>query len=883
MDLISATRTGGAPADSLIGVTDLEIIASGGSTWLVALGQVPGVMMSFTIGPGSLGYLGQTALPGGVSPLAASVLLTTLDGAPRLAVSGMTGTAYTWGWNAGSMGAPQALITLPQGLGRAATMELPAGNFLWGSEAAGSGFATWRKDAAGLVKTATIPDTDATFLDGITHLSTTRMATGDYLLALGGADHGLSSFRIDPGGALSVAGSTGALDGIGINRPLALVEVGPAGSGRLVMAAQGSSSLTVIRLLADGKPVATDHVIDSLDTRFANVTAIASATAQDRVFVVAGGSDGGISLFELLPNDRLVHHRVLLDGAATALDGVSALAAMVSGDVLSIFAGSNREQGLTRMDFSLAGLGPVIHGTPLDDVLTGTALDNLIWGGIGHDLILGGAGDDILIDGPGRDTLTGGAGADLFVIMRDLAPDLITDFDPLCDRIDLSSFRGLSDPRQIAITPTADGAELVIQGERLTVRSLDGLPLDPAIFSRAMLFNLPRSPQPIMAGLVIEGTAGGETLLGSTVADMISGYDGHDTISGGLGPDTLRGGAGDDVLWGDLDNDSLLGGAGNDQIFGGAGHDYIWGAEGDDTLWGDDDAAAPGGNDQIFGAPGNDLIFGFGGDDRLSGGKGRDTLWGGTGNDALYGDDDDDQVMSEDGNDTVVGGHGNDTLRGGAGNDKMSGETGDDVMEGEDGNDEMWGGAGDDTMEGGAGEDTVVGNAGNDHVHGGPGQDLLSGEDGADLITGGAGNDRLYGGSGEDTMSGDAGNDSLWGGADDDVIEGGDGSDLLFGEAGDDWLAGGRGNDTLWGGAGADTFVFAPGSGMDVIGDFSPATAFEVIDLGDFAYLGCFADLLPLMSQQGSDTVLTFDAETSLRILGIAPDLLAVDDFIFSA
>ncbi|MBI1172951.1 matrixin family metalloprotease [bacterium] len=61
---------------------------------------------------------------------------------------------------------------------------------------------------------------------------------------------------------------------------------------------------------------------------------------------------------------------------------------------------------------------------------------------------------------------------------------------------------------------------------------------------------------------------------------------------------------------------------------------------------------------------------------------------------------------------------------------------------------------------------------------------------------------------------------------------GGSGSDLLIGNvfanrlqgrAGDDTIIGGAGNDTLAGNLGADTFVFARGSGHDVITDFSNA------------------------------------------------------------
>ena len=64
-------------------------------------------------------------------------------------------------------------------------------------------------------------------------------------------------------------------------------------------------------------------------------------------------------------------------------------------------------------------------------------------------------------------------------------------------------------------------------------------------------------------------------------------------------------------------------------------------------------------------------------------------------------------------------------------------------------------------------------------------------------------------------------------GADDYLSTGGTGNDTLRGEAGNDVVVGGAGKDVLCGGGGADTFLFcalsdsAPGSGADVISDFS--------------------------------------------------------------
>ncbi len=864
MDLISASRTGGAPADTLVGVTDLQVIASGSATWLVALGRVPATLMSFSVGGMGLSYVHQTVIPGSLSPLPAELSMVPLGGAPRLMVSGMTGPAYSWGWNEGFFDSAQPVTALPQAPGRVVGLELSGGRYLWGSEIDQPGLGTWRSDTSGLVRTAVVADTPTSYLDDVTQLSVTRTASGNFLLAAGG-DNGLSAFRIDPAGGLALTGSVGALDGIGIDRPQALVEAGETGAGRFVLAAQGSSSLTVVRILADGKPVATDHVIDSLDTRFADVTALASVTTAGHTLVVAGGSDGGISLFELLPNDRLLHLRVLLDSGDTSLDGVSALAATVIGDRLNIFAGSGREQGLSRLEFGLTELGPVVRGTPRGDALAGTALDDVLWGGDGPDRLSSGAGHDTLIDGPGRDTLTGGLGADVFIITRDLATDLITDFDPLHDRIDLSSFRGIYTPGQVKITGTATGADILVQGELLSVRSTTGGPLDPALFTAAMLFDLPRSVQPILTGLVIEGNALAEALTGSTAGDIISGYNGNDTLSGGQGTDTLRGGLGNDLLTGDQDNDNLLGGPGHDQLQGGAGHDVLWGNDGDDTLWGDADALAAAGNDMLYGGAGNDLMFGFAGADRLLGGTGHDTMGAGAGNDLVHGEDGDDLLLGEDGDDSITGGTGQDTLWGGPGNDTLGGDLGDDLILGEDGDDRVYAGAGRDIVSGQAGNDTLWGGLDDDVVEGGIGHDLLLGEFGNDTLWGGAGADQLRGGAGDDVLRGEVGND------------------LLVGEDGADWLLGDGGNDILRGGAGADIFVFAPGSGMDVIADFSVVTPDEIIDLTAFVAFSSLADLAPWISHVGADTVIALDPTTSLRLAGLAPEALGADDFLFNA
>jgi Ca2+-binding RTX toxin-like protein len=111
----------------------------------------------------------------------------------------------------------------------------------------------------------------------------------------------------------------------------------------------------------------------------------------------------------------------------------------------------------------------------------------------------------------------------------------------------------------------------------------------------------------------VNGTVGDELidLSGTTTSVLVDGSAGNDTILGGSGDDVIDGGTG---------NDSISGGAGDDTIYGGAGNDTIDGGAGDDV---------------IYGGAGNDVIDGGAGDDTIYGGSGNDTVSGGLGSDLL--------------------------------------------------------------------------------------------------------------------------------------------------------------------------------------------------------------------------------------------------------
>lgn len=100
-----------------------------------------------------------------------------------------------------------------------------------------------------------------------------------------------------------------------------------------------------------------------------------------------------------------------------------------------------------------------------------------------------------------------------------------------------------------------------------------------------------------MAGIILGGTASGETLFGTAEGDSIYGNGGNDTLSGGAGNDSLFSGqiydpstgqyltdTGSDVMFGEAGNDRLTGSAGHDTLVGGAGDDILTGGDGFDTI-----------------------------------------------------------------------------------------------------------------------------------------------------------------------------------------------------------------------------------------------------------------------------------------------------------
>ena len=125
-------------------------------------------------------------------------------------------------------------------------------------------------------------------------------------------------------------------------------------------------------------------------------------------------------------------------------------------------------------------------------------------GGAGADVLTGGSSDDVITGGEGADTIDGGGGTDTIVETRNADMDL--------------------DTLQLIIGAEGTDSLTSIEGAILT-GGIDSNRIDASGFAAG--------------GVTLDGGAGNDILVGTGLADTITGGRGSDDIDGGLGSDTL--------------------------------------------------------------------------------------------------------------------------------------------------------------------------------------------------------------------------------------------------------------------------------------------------------------------------------------------------------
>jgi Ca2+-binding RTX toxin-like protein len=734
------------PVNLLSGITDLEIVQSGGVTRLYSATRAGGGIVALNVGPQMTLIDQEITATNAVLPAPARLEIATVNGYTSVIVMGAS-MPRMGGFRLGADGGFGTAVSInnsPAGVVSAQTMAVVGGETLCFTSNYGQSSIRCLRLAANGEMTALTTLTLGANLQGIDITSMITLQSGGqtYLAATSRVNDAIVLFRVGAAGVLQQTGAMGAGGGLGIDDPSDVRSVVMGGVTYLLAAAGGTSSLSVLMVQPDGSLKVTDHVGDTLDTRFQGVQTLATVVVGDRVFVIAGGGDDGLNLFTLLPDGKLLLVGSQLQVPGMGLHNITAIEAVTVGGVIEVFV-AGEGLGITRLRLDPGLLSPMQVGGALNDTLAGGAGGDVLSGGAGQDSLDGGLGADILMDGTGVDTLSGGAGADVFVLTRDGADDVIADYQVGIDRLDLTSWGRIYSVDALSIVQTATGVIISYLGEVLVVQSANGQPIDPSVFQSSDLFGFWHiGGDTAVAGMRLNGMPGVETLQGGTGDDVLVGSTGADVLDGGAGFDFVDygealGGQRIDLLYPAL-NTGLATGDRHisvEGVIGGYGPDNIRGTYGDNILRGEGDV------DYLFGRRGNDVLDGGAGDDVLFGGAGADTLIGGAGrdraqysestsallvdlqytqyntgeavgdvysgiegvagssfNDTLFGDGYANQLYGRDGADALIGRGGIDYLNGGAGADTLNG------------------GAENDTMRGGTHADTFVFNAGRDVI-----------------------------------------------------------------------------------------------------------------------------------------------------------------------
>lgn len=356
--------------------------------------------------------------------------------------------------------------------------------------------ATGSRDSAGLTiyeqtstsklaPAAILEDHGKAALADTADMVTITVGSASYLVTGSAGDGGISTFQIAASGQATLVDTIGVKQQLWLSGLDDLVTVEAAGVDYVAIAATNSSSLSLVRVNPLGVMFVTDHLNDDQNSRFANVDAIDSFEIGNRGFVVAGGSDDGVSLLEILPDGTFFTHDSLANQAGWALEDISALKAEVLGSEVQIFAGSTHGS-VTQLGLDMSGLGAAQIGGAGANSLTGTSADDLLVGGTGNDTLNGGAGDDLLVGMGGADQMTGGAGADIFVFGK--GTSRIMDFTLGEDRIDVSDWGRLYHISSLTVDARNYGAEIRFGDQVLRIDSHDDSRLEADALADSFLF-----------------------------------------------------------------------------------------------------------------------------------------------------------------------------------------------------------------------------------------------------------------------------------------------------------------------------------------------------------------------------------------------------------
>lgn len=467
-------------------VSAFEVLENAGRTWLYAASSATGTTTVFELredqsavrrGDTVLNGQGQTFTTSDMAVIShgdQTKMLTVANSGARVDLQTLSPTAQM-----SSSGALRLPADVSE-ISRITAFDIGARQFFATAAHDDNGIQVWEVTKNWtVVKRSAHTDTPKSTAKDVVDLLPVTVGDSTFLISASVSDDGLSSYSVGGNGTSHFVDTLGAKDGLWVTGIDTIASVSVGHQTFVITASTTSNSLTSVRVNDMGVLFIADHMIDTPITRFADADALASFEVGQRAFVLAGGSDDGISLLEVLPGGQFFHHHALENHNGWTIENVTAIGTAQVGNDQQIFVAGAGTEGITQLTLDRSTIGGRYIGTEGRDMLTGSARDDLLIGNGGMDWLDGGAGDDVLIAGTGEDRLTGGAGADTFVLTRDGMRNTITDFELGVDSIHLGGWGMLYDISDLYLRERNYGVDIHWQDEHLRVHSMDGQPIDP--------------------------------------------------------------------------------------------------------------------------------------------------------------------------------------------------------------------------------------------------------------------------------------------------------------------------------------------------------------------------------------------------------------------
>ncbi|PCJ75745.1 MAG: hypothetical protein COA53_04585 [Rhodobacteraceae bacterium] len=480
-----------SPERQLLGLSDMETVSISGRNYLLAAGAADAGLSSYEIlNDGSLVASDDVLWSTSSGTEAVSDLsVFTIGASTYLLPTGKADdnqTIYEIGAD-GGFAVANTYVDAASTYAKweiATVVEAGGNSYLYGSIWGQGGFFRFDLQAGGALSNPFLQnDTIGMYLGDVSAIESGVLHGKTFVFVASALDAGFHSFEIGVGGALNLLDTVAAPD-IGFSGITAMAAVDVGARAFVIVASAGTDSLLVMRVSEWGTMKLVDRLVDTNDTRFAGVSALEVFEADGRYFLLAGGADDGITLFEVTYKGQLDILATVADTADMTLQNVTDIEATVIGSTVNIFVSSATDQGFTQFSMNIPNGSNIIRGGAVVDILTGTAQSDTIFGHGRNDELRGMGGDDRLIDGRGNDKLWGGAGADVFEFVADGRKDYIMDYEIGVDKIDLRDAAMLYYYQDITFTPTADGAMLAYGDDQLVLTTMDATSLTIDMFTQ---------------------------------------------------------------------------------------------------------------------------------------------------------------------------------------------------------------------------------------------------------------------------------------------------------------------------------------------------------------------------------------------------------------